>query len=211
MSGSWTPRDWDIAETLTRRVRLLSLGQIRSLWWPRAKSFRIVRRRLRKLVAGGLIQSALVNAHPPLDIQRPLVRWRPGETEPDFEPIAQWAQSRWPKAAIPQTVFFASRLMANVFGSSAGQLPPLDHRDHDLLLGEVYTLYRTQWPVEARQWVGEDSLPKAGYRIKDPDAFLVSETGRVWRVIESAGRYSARQCLSFHAYCAERNFPYELW
>ncbi len=108
-------------------------------------------------------------------------------------------------------MFYASRLAANLYGSSAGHLPDLNHRDHDLLLGQVYLVFRTARPTEARQWIGEDTRPKAGYRIKDPDAFLVDAAGEVVRVIESAGRYSASQVESFHDHCAEHGLPYELW
>ena len=57
----------------------------------------------------------------------------------------------------------------------------------------------------------EDCLPKAGYRIKDPDAFLVNSAGEVLRVIESAGRYSIAQIESFHDHCVQYGLPYELW
>jgi hypothetical protein len=47
-----------------------------------------------------------------------------------------------------------------------------------------------QRPQLAALWVGEHGLPKAGHRIKDPDAFLRHEMDKSVRVIESAGRYS---------------------
>ena len=211
MSLFWTHRDFDIAETLARRVRLLSLAQICRIWWPQARSPRIVRRRLGRLAAGGLVHRAIVNVHPPLDVSRPLAAWQPTEAEPDFLEVSVRAKARWRETSGPQELFFATRLAANLFGSTAGQLPALNHRDHDLLLGQVYALYRATRPAAAREWVGEDSLPKAGYRIKDPDAFLVDASGSLLRVIESAGRYSAAQCHSFHEHCAEHDLPYELW
>ena len=36
MTSLWTSRDLDIVETLTRRVRLLSIDQIARIWWPQA-------------------------------------------------------------------------------------------------------------------------------------------------------------------------------
>jgi hypothetical protein len=207
----WTVRDLDIVETLTRRVRLLSVEQIAHIWWPGAKTQRIAQRRLRRLVAANLIDLTVVNVHPPADQIRPLAAWSPGEDDPDPDSIASKAQSRWLAPAVPQEVCTATRLAANLFGSTAGRLPAVNHRDHDLLLGEVYVAYRVERPEEATCWVGEDALPKAGYRVKDPDAFLVDAQGEVLRVIESAGRYSARQVWSFHAYCFECSLPYELW
>jgi hypothetical protein len=68
-----------------------------------------------------------------------------------------------------------------------------------------------QRPELAALWMGEHGMPKAGYRIKDPDAFLCGESGQVLRVIESAGRYSVEQVQSFHEHCEVHDLPYELW
>ena len=211
MISSWTTRDLDIVETLTRRVRLLSILQIARIWWPQAGSLRVVRRRLLRVAQSGLVTRAIVNVHPLLDISQPLARWTPGGDIPDFREVSLQAKSRWQSASTPQEIFCATRLAANVYGSSAGALPDLTHRDHDLLLAQVYVVYRKIGTAEARDWVGEDALPKAGYRIKDPDAFLVDSDGNVNRVIESAGRYSFRQVESFHEHCVEHGLPYELW
>ena len=211
MTVGWTQRDLDIVETLTRRVRLLSTEQIARIWWPGASSTRITRRRLRRLAAGGLVHRVIANVQPLLPITKPLATWRPGANEPNFQRISSRAKMRWQETASPQEVFFATRLAANLFGSSAGEFPPLCHRDHDLLLGQVYAYYRTTRPAQAQFWIGEDARPKAGYRIKDPDAFLLDQSGAVVRVIESAGRYSPSQCESFHQHCLDADLPYELW
>ena len=105
----------------------------------------------------------------------------------------------------------AAPLAANLLGSTSCGLPKPEHRDHDLLLAAVYVHYRTQHPKTAALWIGEHVLTKAGYRIKDPDAFLRDEQGRILQVIESAGRYSSAQVESFHEHCAELSLPYELW
>jgi hypothetical protein len=108
---------------------------------------------LQRLVAGGLLMRTVVNAHPLLSAARPLADWRPGEEHPDFEAVSHAARSRWTKAAVPLEVFFAGRLAANLFGSTAGELPAWHHRDHDLLLGQVYIHYRAP---------GERMKPRAG-------------------------------------------------
>ena len=211
MNALWTKTDLDIVETLTRRVRLLSVEQIARVWWPEIRSLRVVRRRLRRLSAAGLVAKAMVNIHPLLDVCSPLVRWTPGEDEPDFAQIAARAKGRWRLASIPKQLFLATKLAANLFGSSAGHLPELTHRDHDLLLGQVYVLYRTTRPAEATRWVGKDARPKAGYRIKNPDACLLGSDGQVIRVIQSAGHYSQKQVETFHEHCVGYGLPYELW
>lgn len=211
MISLWTARDLDIVETLTRRVRLLSIDQIARIWWSRAGSLRVIRRRLRRLAAAGLIHRTIANVHPPLDVSRPLAQWKPGVDEPDSRHVSLQAKNRWQSASTPHELFFATKLAANLYGSTAGALPELNHRDHDLLLGQVYAVYRTTRPEEAQWWVGHDTLPKAGYRIKNPDAFLVDSNGEATCIIESAGRCDSRQVESFHDHCVQCGLPYELW
>ncbi len=211
MSLGWTTRDLDIVETLTRRVRLLTVQQVACIWWPSTSHVRIVRRRLRRLTGAGLLHRTIVNIHPLLRLKRPLFSWSPGNGEPDFEEVSTRARTRWGRPGTPAEVYWASPVAANLLGSTAGKFPELSHRDHDLLLSQVYVLYRRDRPAEARQWTGEDALGKAGYRIKDPDAFLMDERKTRLLVIESAGRYSAKQIKSFHQHCVENKLPYELW
>lgn len=216
MMAVLTHRDLDILETLTRRLRLLAIAQVQRVWWPTHMSCRVARRRMRQLAVAGLVCRTIVNAHPLLPVEGPLGVWQPGDGEPeDREPnahrISRQDRDRWRQSSGPIEVFTATRRTANLFGSTAGRLPPMLHRDHDLLLAQVFTFYRTFRPEEARRWLGEDALPKAGYRIKDPDAFLVGVGGRPSRVIESAGRYAPAQITSFHAYCVEYDLAYELW
>jgi hypothetical protein len=108
-------------------------------------------------------------------------------------------------------VCVATPVTANLFASSAFRLPRLEHRDHDVLLSSVYVHYRLHHPESAKAWIGEHVLPKAGYRIKDPDAFLRTDDGRIIRVIEAAGRYSAEHIEDFHEHCVDYELPYELW
>ncbi len=211
MTTALTQRDLDLVETLCRRVRLLPVAEIARGWWPDGGSLRIVRRRLRRLALAGWIQRTTINAHPLLNPLTSLATWTPGQPEPDCDWIASPAQERWREAAIPQEVVFASADAANRFGSSAGSLPRLEQRDHDLLLGQVYVRFRIYRPHEAACWIGEDALPKAGYRIKDPDAFLLNEDGRPRYVIESCGRYDSKQVGSFHDHCHSNDLPYEIW
>ncbi len=211
MIHGWHTFEIDIVETLTRRLRLMALDHLSPIWWPDGVSRRAVRRGLRRLCQANLIQRTFLNAHPRLKARRPLVSWKPGEPEPNARLIARRASDRWTESSRPTEVYWATRVAANLFGSDAGRLPDLTHRNHDLLLADVYVTYRQRSPQLAVCWIGEDCLPKAGYRIKDPDAFLVSEDGKPFRVIESAGRYGIRQINSFHEHCCDRELPYELW
>jgi hypothetical protein len=129
-----------------------------------------VRRRLRNIASAGLTELHVINAHPLLPVDRPLLAWRPGDDDPDSEQVSLATCERWSRPAIPTAVCVASPLSANLFGSTARGLPPLEHRDHDLRLASVYVHYRQRAPHLAGLWIGEHSRPKVGYRIKDPDA-----------------------------------------
>lgn len=210
MTSPLTARDQDICRTLTRRVRLLADEQVAAVWWP-GTSARVVHRRLEQLVRNGWLERHVINAHPALPVTEPLAAWSPGEAALDAERIAEATRSRWTKPAVPTEVVVATARTACLLGSTAGGLPPTEHRDHDLRLSAVYAHYRRNRPALAGLWLGEHSLSKAGYRVKDPDAFLIDPGGRVLRVIESAGRYDPRQVSSFHEHCVEFDLPYELW
>jgi hypothetical protein len=207
----WKPRELDVVETLTRRVSVLSLGQIARGWWPEEVSGKGVRRQLRRLREGGLLHRAFVNVSPLPEPRGPVLTWQPEQTAPNLELIARRLQARFREPAEPTEVYWSSRQAANLFGSTARELPSLSHRDHDLWLAEVYVFYRRHRSDAAARWWGEHVFPKAGYRLKDPDAFLCADDGRVLRIVESAGRYGLKQLLAFHEHCCEFDLSYELW
>ena len=211
LSLTITARDQDLLETLTHRVRILPMQIAAQVWWPDARSPRTARRRLDLLARAGWIECHIINAHPPLPVLRPLFTWEPGQDDPDAERIASQSRARWSQPAQSLEVCVASSLAASLLGSTARRLPPPEQRDHDLRLAAVYVHYRVALPRLAELWIGQHALAKAGYQIKDPDALLRDENGRVLRVIESAGRNGAPQIARFHEHCVDFNLPYELW
>lgn len=212
MSITWTERDLSIVETLASKVRLLSRAQVARGWWSPSKRWEEhAATRMKHLTCAGLVLTFRINLHPMWALTGPAARWQPGDADPDPEAVAQALQGRWIAPAQPTMVYTASKLAANLFGCDAAGLPELTHRDHDHLLAEVFIHYLQADPGAAPRWVGEATRPKAGFRIKDPDAFLLDEAGEVCRVIESGGKYDAERVAAFHEHCAERDLPYELW
>lgn len=211
MNLTLTARDADLLATLTLRVRMMTVWQIAQVWWPTGRSQQAARQRLARLARHGLVELHTVNAHPIVPVDRPLCVWKPSQPKPDAEAIARRTRQRWRQAAIPTDVCVASRLAANMLASLSYGLPRNEQFNHDLLLAMVYVRYCLRYPRLASLWIGEHAVGKAGYRIKDPDAFLQDSSGRVERVIESAGRYSIAQIRSFHEHCDEHDLPYELW
>lgn len=189
----------------------MSLSQIGRIWWPDVGSQKVLRRELTRLREGGLLLRTIINAHPRLAIKSPVLAWEPRQVEPDLRAVAERIRARWRFSPEPTEVYWASAKAANLFGSGAGRLPNVLHRDHDLLLSEVFVFYHLRRSDLVPRWAGEEIFSKAGFRIKDPDAFLIDDSGMPMRVVESAGRYGFRQIESFHQHCVEHNLPYELW
>jgi hypothetical protein len=209
--STWTLAELELVETLARRVRLCREEQLAELWHELVSPSLQLPDALGRLVTSGLLHRTVVNVHPRLSIESPLAAWHPGKKTPSASRIASKIRNRWRATAEPTTVYWASKKAANLYGSAAGDLSPLLHRDHDLLLAEVYVYYRRNRPKLAMRWFGEGVLPKAGFRVKDPDAFLFADDGRPELVIESAGRYGRSQVEAFHEHCVEYDLAYELW
>lgn len=108
----------DLLDTLTRRVRLISLAQLKELWQISARNRRVLRRRVSRLHAAHLLDVHAINVQI-LNPAGPLFAWRPGGEEPDAEALARHSQMRWQSTAAPTTVCVASRLAANLFGSTS--------------------------------------------------------------------------------------------
>jgi len=201
----------EILDALTCRVRQMSLEQIGAAWCPQTVSQKALRRQLKQLLDIGLLMRTTAVAHPRLAIEAPLVAWSPNDDEPDFESAFRRILARWRQPDCLIEVYWASAKAANLFGSAGGRRPNVTHLNHDLLLSEVYVYYRTRHPELADNWIGENAIPKAGFRVKDPDAFILDNAGMPLRVVESSGRYGIRQIQSFHDHCVDHCLPYELW
>jgi hypothetical protein len=209
MRRTWTDRDLEIVDALTCRVRVLSFAQIAE-GWPSVRQSDI-RSWLVRIVDAGLLQRHVWNLQLPPADTIPLFTWKLGTALPDFSRLTDQVRSRWKQDIQPCEVLVATTKAAKLFGSSAGRIPPVHHRNHDLLLGAALVHYRRWLPELAARWRGEDAMPMAEKGVKNPDAFLVDEEERPRRVIESAGRYSREQLEDFHQYCVESQLSYELW
>ncbi len=204
MTRSWGTVEFEIMQSLTMCVRVMSTRQINRIWGDPSVH-------LGRLQQAHLVERYLVNTHPTLEPKRPLFAWEPNGRPPQCKRLSEKARNRWCQVAQPSEVYTASKKSANLFATGFQGLPPIEHRDHDLLLADAYVVYRRALAHSTNHWIGEDYVPKAGFRTKDPDAFLVDAEGHPIRIIESGGRYSARQIEDFHDYCESLDLPYELW
>ncbi len=211
MSHSLTPRDLDVLDALTLRVRMLTLRQVAEIWWPNGRNVRRARIRLDFLVAAKLIEIHRVNAHPPLPVAQPLLVWEPSTAPPNFEQLAAICHSRWRKPSVPVSICVASTVAANAQGSASGGLPRGQRRNHDLRIASVYSSYRRLQPHLTGFWIGNHSFHTESAPFKTPDAVLQHPLGQLIRVINSIGRSSVEQIHRFHVQCETHQLPYELW
>src|SRR5690349_9025321 len=101
MSTSLTARDEQILETLTTKIRVLSLDQIARTWWGQARAgASLAARRLSVLGRTGLLTFEPLWSRPELPLSKPLFSWQPGMPPPDCAHLSTQAVARWREAAI---------------------------------------------------------------------------------------------------------------
>ncbi len=209
-NNTWAKIDIEIAAALACKVRVLSAPQIQQGWQP-GYSVKEIHTSLSSLVAASVLKTESWSVIPPQIGTQPLHTWRPGDPRPDTWRLSQACRSRWNRFPRSIQVFQATELAGRLFGARAGHNTRLIEQRHDLLLAQVFVLYRTLLPELASCWIGENALPMAERGVKNPDAFLLDTEGVPRRVIESAGAYSQTQVDTFHEYCRVSRLPYELW
>lgn len=209
-TSTWSPLELELMTALACQVRVLSELQIQQGWKSQC-SINELRASVSKLVEAKLVEQHTWTVAPPQIGNAPLHTWKPGHVKPDTWRLSQTCRSRWNRLPEKMTVYQATELAGRLFGSRAGHATRIIEQRHDLLLAEVFILYRTRLPELAKRWLGEDAVLMAEHGVKNPDAFLMDDECVPRRVIESAGSYSQTQVETFHEYCRVSRIPYELW
>ena len=209
-----TSRDAEILQALTEHVRVFSLPQIARTWWATSKNgIENAGDRLKILAAADLVEVHRAPAHPEIELREPVIDWTPGDPEPDFGPCSYKLQTRWKQHPVMTACVSATRTAMNRFGGHGGRPPRQIERTHGIHLAAVYLLYRNRSPEVVSGWVFEERLKQERRREKFerlPDVVLRPDGGRE-RVIEFGGAYAKRKLAGFHAFCARKFWPYEIW
>ena len=109
-------RDLLLLEALALRIRLVGQRQAAESFW--AGHLANARRRLTQLVQTGFLIRAIVNAQPLPELLAPVLRWQPGQPDPDAQQVSFQLQSRWRYRALrPTVVFFATETTIAQFAS----------------------------------------------------------------------------------------------
>lgn len=208
-----TSRDQAVIHSLLFCVRLATLDQLARTWWsPSATGRKNAGNRVTSLLRSGWLSTRSVLARPLLPLIAPEQIWNPGDPAPDFGALAWRLQSRWKQPVQLVRACLASPAAARRLGGPRrGRIKNLCQVTHDLHVSEIYLKRVRHEPALAQTWVGEDVLAPQRRHQKLPDAVLQTSTGEIFRVIEFGGCYSATRVAQFHADCAARRLPYELW
>ncbi len=204
-------RDRQLLETLTRRVRVVSVAQAaRSFWGHTTAPEDNARRRIAALRQAGYVSQLTVLSHPELGLSAPVLTWRPQGPPPDFGTTAYGLKARWTEKPHPTSVVIATTAAASWLGGWGGRHPRPSEGTHDIHVAAVYLRMLRDAPARARFWQSEAQIlasSRRGGRL--PDAMIVGPKEKT--VIEFGGAYSKRKLAEFHHHCATRGLPYEIW
>ncbi len=151
----------------------------------------------------------VVEAHPLLPLDRPLLSWAIHDPDPSLDElrtVSDTAIARWQLRDEAVEVYSATKATDHLFGAFRRKSSAkMCEATHDLHLAEVFVRYWTHSPRIAAAWLGESAFPKLGFeirRLKDPDAFIINVDGPIVRIVEFAGRYKTDHLAAFHQHCA---------
>ena len=205
-----TDRDSEILRTLALKVRLLTKAQLVARWWPHTADRTKPTKAVQRLIDGGFLERYYVNVRHLRSLRNPIFTWQPGQPPPDVKQLVSRLQNRWTYPPRIVAAYIASKFTGDWLGGRGGLLRR-DDASHDIHVTALYLHFLATDREAAEAWVGEDLRPKAGYRVKDPDAFLEYSDGRPTVIIEFGGAYDARRVQAFHKHCAEKELRYQLW
>ena len=198
-----------VVRALSIQVKYLTIEHIARGWFfevaePQPKATQLVD----SLVRSGLVVADIIEIYDIPMPPGPLFEWKPLQPTPAFEQFSQLAEllaNRWSNLLRTVTIYQASREAANLFGASTvDSTKRSSDWSHDLFISDVFLRYRQTRKPDAANWLGESFVPKFGTKIKgmkDPDAFLLID-GRIERVVEIGGKYTAEHLLALHDHCA---------
>lgn len=206
-----TERDEAILDTLTRRVRVLSVAQVASTWWSGSPGIAAAKSRLRVLEGQGWLLLVGLLARPLPSLETPVVTWSPGDREPDFGAVSYRLRSRWNQPACRILAVVATDQAGSRHAGKGGRVPRASEATHDLCLSAVYLRMLEMNPKRARRWISEAMLYERGEGRDSrlPDAAIVTRAGTT--AIEFGGAYAPAKVADFHGFCADRGWEYELW
>jgi hypothetical protein len=192
----------DVGYVLAEKVRVLTLNQIRDLWFADSKDpSGTARRFIRKLVASGVVLSTTEMLYAEPNVSKPLLEWEPtSEEEPDLGRLSWKACSRH-KGPPVRTVVVR---IADARQCRATSLM------HDVMLSRIFLNHLHLDPTVFARWTHEDQMratDRVRFNHRVPDALLREEDRDV--LIECISSYDKRRLTeTFNAW---RPYPFRFY
>jgi len=204
-----------VLRELTWCVRVLTTVQLQRIFDAHHEASRSIRPLLRRLSAERLVKLNRTAAVF-YEANEPIALWKPGDAAPDFDALAWQLEKRWRIVTTRRiTICWATSRAARLFGGLATFGRRASQLEHDLGTASVAVRLHEIQPDLAVEWVSEDILrrdfaPSCPSLKKIPDGAIVRR-GRVIRVSEFGGQYSAARLRRFHLHFKKHRIPYDLW
>lgn len=189
---------------LTTQARFATADQVATVCGVNVPA---ANRQLERLAKAGWIESATVIVRRP-KLHRPMMS--------DADPTSKvasvaWAlETRWANTE-PEAIriFWATVRTAQIYGGRFSGIKQPLQLEHDLLLLDVFSLYRKDG-FEVL-WQTEDQLRSVAFEFagKVPDAAV--STGLGWTVIELGGQYSCERLSEFVTAMTRMGLAFEVW
>ena len=100
MNTRWTCAELEIVETLARRVCLMSASQVADIPWTGIESVEQIESCVNRLMAAKLLHRTVVNVHPRIALDKPLIAWKPSARQPDLKRTRSVIERRFPRPLI---------------------------------------------------------------------------------------------------------------
>jgi len=193
--------------TLCHQVRVLTSQQVNRL-----VSGIDAGRELSSLEQARLIEIEPRIIHPELVLDKPVVKWQPGEEAPDFLPIASELRRRWKKSPVETEIVVPTKKALRLCGGYNVK-PRASEWRHDVTMSGLYLKYLDEHQEQAERWMSGDELRASrrwyfGDRV--PDAVIVCSDGeQVEQIVEFGGSYNRQKLEAMHE--EFQIAPYEIW
>gem|GEM_PF-3823574 len=209
---AWEDREYDLLDTLARRIPLLDAAHIRRIWWPKLAAHRQVSRQLSKLADSGFLDHYRLEVRWPVKRRQAWVCWKPGEPEPDFRALRAIARPNRMAGGLQESVMYlASRQTANLFGvDHLGRLQP-DQFTELLAWGELYVSLHRRCGEMIFHRNSADDRRRANSGGNLPAHLRSRSHSGEETVFGLLAHGSLTGLLALHAHCRDLALPYLLW
>ena len=180
----WSAIERDVLRTIALCVRALTVRQV-SKGWFEGKADEAAQKVLSRLENAELVKRTIVEAHPVIKLERPLLTWTRGSRTPShhqFESLATAIRDRWNQSHRAIEVFTATKRAAAAFGSFV-DASGLKHCEatHDLHVAEILE-FSGNYEIDHLFAFHEHCAGKAAVRFaKHPTFDSKSEIARLYQ------------------------------